>query len=302
MFRDDAAQGAERDQETAVDRGLCRPRRHGTRRRLLHRPRPPRRRGVRTPCQARHHRHRLVAVRHGGGHGRRRLPPSASTRSRPTCTGRCMLRTLFKGATTALVLSAITVYFVKSPYVNQSRFLLLGTFGLFFVFSAFLRLTIQAPRLPAQGRRAEAGRAGRRPVGALRAAHPAAQRPARLLARGGASTTRPACDGYVEALEHSMDELAEQGRALSGVFVDADGVPLQAVLPLVDLVRSRRVCSAYVMSDLLRPLHSQSAALHALRGAGHARARQGAQRRRAPRQARVRRRPGLGRPRRDWRR
>ncbi len=55
-----------------------------------------------------------------------------------------LLRTLFKGATTALVLSAVTVYFVKSPYVNQSRFLLLGTFGLFVLFSAFLRLTIQA--------------------------------------------------------------------------------------------------------------------------------------------------------------
>ncbi len=62
--------------------------------------------------------------------------------------------------------------------------------------------------------------------------------------------------GHVEALERGMDEVAAQGRALTGVFIDADGVPLQAVLPLVAVVRSRRLCSAYVMSDLLRPLHS----------------------------------------------
>ena len=62
--------------------------------------------------------------------------------------------------------------------------------------------------------------------------------------------------GHVEALERGMDEVAAQGRALTGVFIDADGVPLQAVLPLVAAVRSRRLCSAYVMSDLLRPLHS----------------------------------------------
>ncbi len=45
---------------------------------------------------------------------------------------------------TALIVSAVTVYFVKSPYVNQSRFLLLGTFALFVALCSLLRLSLPA--------------------------------------------------------------------------------------------------------------------------------------------------------------
>lgn len=169
--------------------------------------------------------------------------------------GPLLLRTLFKGAATALVLSAVTVYFVKSPYVNQSRFLLLGTFGLFVLFSGFLRLTMQARAY--QRRIAE-----QKPIVLVIGQSARSELLTRRLSDlRGFSRWRRIDDatgvrGYVEALERSLGELAEQGRALNGVFIDADGVPLQAVLPLVDVVRSSRACSAYVMSDLLRPLHS----------------------------------------------
>ena len=166
-----------------------------------------------------------------------------------------LLRTLVKASMTSLVVSAVTAYFAKSPYINQSRFLLLGTFALFVAFSAAARLS-----LPARAYRRKV--AEQRPVVLVVGQSPRAELLTRRLSDlCGFSRWRCVGDatgvrGHVEALERSLDEVATQGRALTGVFIDADGVPLQAVLPLVDVVRSRRACSAYVMSDLLRPLHS----------------------------------------------
>ena len=166
-----------------------------------------------------------------------------------------LLRTLGRASMASLVVSAVVAFFFRSPYINQSRFLLLGTFALFVVFSAVLRLSLLA-------------KAYRRDVAGERPLVLVIGRSARaeLLTRRlsdlcGFSRWRRIDEahgvrGHVEALERSLDEVADQGRSLTGVFIVADGVPLQAVLPLIEAVRSRRVCPAYVMSDLLRPLHS----------------------------------------------
>ena len=209
-----------------------------------------------------------------------------------------LLRTLVKGATTALVLSAITVYFVKSPYVNQSRFLLLGTFGLFFVFSAFLRLTIQARAY--QRRVAE-----QKPVVLVVGQSARSELLTRRLSDlRGFSRWRRIDDaagvrGYVEALDAQPGRAGRAGpgaqrrvrrrrrRAAPG---RAAARRPGALAPRLFGLRHVRPAAAAAL---------EPPALHALRGAGHARARQGAQRRRAPRQARARRRAGLGRPRRD---
>jgi len=166
-----------------------------------------------------------------------------------------LLRTLVRASTAALVVSAVTGYFAHSPHIDESRFLLLGTFALFVVFCAALRLS-----LPAAAHRRWVTE--QRPLALVIGQSPRAELLTRRLSDlPGFSRWRRIDEavgvrGHVEALEHSLDEVAAQGRALTAVFIDADGVPLQAVLPLIDVVRSRRACAVYVMSDLLRPLHS----------------------------------------------
>ena len=164
-----------------------------------------------------------------------------------------LLRTLIKGTATALIVSAVTVYFVKSPYVNQSRFMLLSSFGLFGLFSACLRLSMRA-------------RLYRRRV--------VAQKPIVLVvgqsARSEVLTSRLSdlcgfsrwqavvCAGgareYSAAVNAALDRAAANGRIVQAVIVDAGGMPLPGVLPVVQQVRARRCCELYVLSALAWPL------------------------------------------------
>jgi exopolysaccharide biosynthesis polyprenyl glycosylphosphotransferase len=166
-----------------------------------------------------------------------------------------LLRTLAKGAAAAFIVSAVTVYFVKSPYINQSRSLLLGTFGLFVLFSAFLRLSIQV-------------RVYRRKV--------AAQKPIVLVVgqsarsevlksrlsylRGFSRWTAIVCAGgvreYSLAVTAALDGAAANGRLVQAVIIDAGGMALSGVLPVVQHVRARRCCEVYVLSELAWPLRS----------------------------------------------
>ena len=118
---------------------------------------------------------------------------------------------------TSLVVSAVTAYFVKSPYINQSRFLLLGTFALFVAFSAALRLS-----LPARAYRRRV--AEQRPVVLVVGQSPRAELLTRRLSDlCGFSRWRRVGDaagvrGHVEALERSLDEAGRAGpRALRRV-------------------------------------------------------------------------------------
>jgi len=163
-----------------------------------------------------------------------------------------LLRTLVKGVATALIVSAVTVYFVKLPYVNQSRSLLLSTFGLFAAFSAILRLTIVS-RLY-QRRVAElrpivlvVGRSARSEVLESRLSDLRGfSRWKEVVREGGARE-------YSLAVTAALDDAAAGGRVVQAVIVDAGGMPLQSVLPVVQQVRARRCCEVYVLSELAWP-------------------------------------------------
>ena len=166
-----------------------------------------------------------------------------------------LLRAIVKGAATALIVSAVTVYFVKSPYLSQSRFLLLATFGLFCVMSAVLRLAVWA-----RGYRGWV--AGRRPVTLVvgRSARSEVLE-SRLTDLCGFSRWKEiVCAGGVRdhcaAVEAALDSAAANGRPVQAVVVDAGGMPLQGVLPVVALLRARRCCDVYVLSELAWPLRS----------------------------------------------
>lgn len=166
-----------------------------------------------------------------------------------------LLRTLVKGAATALIVSAVTVYFVKSPYVNQSRFLLLSTFSLFVLFSAFLRLSIRA-----RGYRRSVdeqkpivlvvGQSARSEVLECRLSDLCGfSRWKAVVCSGGARD-------YSLAVTAALDGAAANDRVVQAVIVDAGGMPLQGVLPVVEQVRARRCCEVYVLSELASPLRS----------------------------------------------
>jgi len=164
-----------------------------------------------------------------------------------------LLRTLVKGVGGAFVLSAVTVYFVKSPYINQSRFLLLATFGLFLLFSAFLRLSIQA-----RGYHRKV--AEEKPI-VLVVGQSARSEVLESHLTDLCSFNRwkvIVCPGglreYSLAVGTALDDAAANGRVVQAVIVDAGGLPLQAVLPLVQQVRARRCCEVYVLSELARRL------------------------------------------------
>jgi exopolysaccharide biosynthesis polyprenyl glycosylphosphotransferase len=168
-----------------------------------------------------------------------------------------LLRTLVKGAATALIVSAVTVYFVKSPFVNQSRFLLLSTFALFVPLCALLRLSVPA-RLYRRRVAEEkplafvVGRSARSDV--LKS---------RLSDLSGFSRWKAiTCDGDVRdyrlLVAAALDQAAAAGRAVQAVIIDAGGLPLQGVLPLVQQVRARGGCDVYVLSDLAWPLRPTS--------------------------------------------
>jgi|GEM_PF-719362 len=229
-----------------------------------------------------------------------------------------LLRTLFKATLVATVISAAAVYLVKSPYVSQSRFVVLGTFFLFLALDAFVRIggfarlygrwvnrerpvvllvghsarsEVLARRLadlkgftrwrrsecPATWPDGEAGvgfpAAGSADAGAAfpggaesgvalpaaRAADAGVAFPA-ASGKGASSSDMPdclrcPCDCPAE-LTATLDRLREEGRPVTGIFIDADGLPLHDVLPAVDAARDRRYGTVYVMSDLLRPVHS----------------------------------------------
>ena len=164
-----------------------------------------------------------------------------------------LVRTLIKGTATALIVSAVTVYFVKSPYINQSRFLLLSTFGLFVLFSAILRLWIRArlyrrrivERKPIV---LVVGQSARSDVLKTRLSDLCGfSRWQAVVCVGGARE-------YSAAVNAALDGAAANGRVVQAVIVDAGGMPLPGVLPVVQQVRARRCCELYVLSELAWPL------------------------------------------------
>lgn len=171
-----------------------------------------------------------------------------------------LLRTLVKGVLVATVVSAAAVYLVKSSAVSQSRFMLLATFGLFAVFAAALRVGIYA--------RAYAHRTAReRPVTLIVGCSARGEVLSHRLSdlKGFTRWRHIPCETGVDDcagdLRAALDELRGQGRTVTAVFVDAEGLALPAVLPAVRAARDRHV-TVYVLSDLVRPLQGNGLLLH----------------------------------------
>jgi exopolysaccharide biosynthesis polyprenyl glycosylphosphotransferase len=181
-----------------------------------------------------------------------------------------LLRTLVKGVLVATVLSAAAVYLVKSSEVNQSRFMLLATFAFFGIYTAALRLGVHARlygRWTARERPVTliVGRSARGEVlsrrlshlkGFTRWRHTACDSP---HPDDGSASGPPECTSCTRDcarnLGAALDDLRDQGRPVTAVFIDADGLALPAVLPAVQAARDRHV-TVYVVSDLVRPMHS----------------------------------------------
>jgi len=181
-----------------------------------------------------------------------------------------LLRTLVKGVLVATVLSAAAVYLVKSSAVSQSRFMLLATFAVFFVVAAALRLGVHARAYGRWALRERpvtliVGRSARGEVLSQRLSHlkgftrwrhttceAADAAPVSVADPYGCASCVRDCAGNLGA---ALDDLREQGRPVTAVFIDADGLALPGVLPAVEAARDRHV-TVYVVSDLVRPMHS----------------------------------------------
>jgi hypothetical protein len=152
-----------------------------------------------------------------------------------------LLRTLIKGVSAAFIISSVTVFFIKSTEVTQSRFLLIGTFGLFALLVTLLRLSINVRAYRRQVAEQKPivlviGQSPRSHVLECRLSHLwGFSRWKSVVASGGVRE-------YSLATAAELDAAAASGRAVQAVFIDQGGMPLQGVLPLVEQVRARRCC------------------------------------------------------------
>ncbi len=166
--------------------------------------------------------------------------------------GPLLLRTLIKAAATALIISVVAVFFIDSPYLRESRLLLLVTFGLFTLFAAVLRVSIVRMHrrriIELKPTTLVVGQSARSEVLRSRLSDLCGfNRWKSVVCAGGASE-------YVAAAAHALDEAAADGCPVQTLVIDAGGMPLPAVLPLTEMVRERRCCEVYVLSELTWPL------------------------------------------------
>lgn len=163
-----------------------------------------------------------------------------------------LLRSLGKAVATALIASSVTVYFVEATEVNQSRFMLLGSFGLFLLFVSFVRLSFN---VRAYRRRM----AGQKPITLVVGDSARSEVLKRRLSdlcgftrwRSVVRSDDP--DEYLQATNAELDAAAAAGRQVKAVFIDQGGMHVQAVLPLVEQVRARHCCEVYLLSELAWP-------------------------------------------------
>jgi exopolysaccharide biosynthesis polyprenyl glycosylphosphotransferase len=160
---------------------------------------------------------------------------------------------LAKACVIAFGFSAVIVYLVKSPDVTQSRFIVVGTFLLAFVFTLVLRLAVLTPILH---REAARRRARSLVIGGSPECERLTQRLSEL--RGFASWRvvdpgRPE-DGYERAFEAVTETAAVETDGWN-VFIDAGSILPESVLALVADAKERNA-EVFVVSRLLTPLDS----------------------------------------------
>ena len=137
------------------------------------------------------------------------------------CGDRCYSARSLRGPATAFIVSAVTVYFIKAPHINQSRSLLIGTFGLFVLFSAVLAAVHASPRVSAARSPAErpivlvVGQSARSDVLKSHLSNLCGfSRWHALVCPGGFAE-------YSLAVTAALDDAAANGRVVQAVIIDA---------------------------------------------------------------------------------
>jgi len=162
------------------------------------------------------------------------------------------LLTLAKAMLWSAAISALVVYLLHLPVGFQSRFTVVGTFTLFFLFAALVR-TFVLPRV--LGRRFKEDMGGTLVVGWPYRTEPLRERLTML--RGFNRVTL--VDGgreqrVVARVTERLQERRANGRPTFGtLFVDAGSLTLTQTLELI-VVGQRHRATVYVVSNRLRPL------------------------------------------------
>ncbi len=162
------------------------------------------------------------------------------------------LLTLAKAGLWSAAVSALAVYLLHLPIAFQSRIVVVGTFGLFFLFAAIVR-TVVLPRVLGARFRADMGRT-------LVVGWPYRTEPLRerlMMLRGFNRVTL--VDGgreqrVVARVTEYLREHTDSGRPVYGtLFVDAGSLTLTQTLDLI-AVGQQQGTTVYVVSNRLRPL------------------------------------------------
>ncbi len=160
------------------------------------------------------------------------------------------LTTLFKGGVVALVIAASLTFFLREPFVTESRFVVFTMFALVFVLGAVVRIGV----LDRVYRRAAAGRRATVVVGRSLESGVLVSRLKELRGYNRVKLLEPRRverNGY-DAEPALLAFVAQLEPAPRQVFIDAGSVGHKATLDLVGAARERGA-QVYVVGRLLGP-------------------------------------------------
>jgi exopolysaccharide biosynthesis polyprenyl glycosylphosphotransferase len=162
--------------------------------------------------------------------------------------------TIAKACGLAFVLAALCVYLIKSPIVEQSRFVIVATFVLVFVVAVSLRVGVLSPLLH---RHLVSRRPGTLVIGRSAEAEQLTGRLSELRGFNRWRLVAPGtpADGFAAAFAALALGVGREPGDIHNVFIDAASLPPQIVLCLVSEAR-KRGAAVYVVSRLLSPLDS----------------------------------------------
>jgi len=169
------------------------------------------------------------------------------------------LTTLFKGAVVALIIAASVTFFLREPFVTESRFVVSTVFALVFVFAAVVRIGV----LDRGYRRAAAGGRATVVVGRSLESGVLVSRLKELRGYSRVKLLEPQRlerNGY-DAEPGLLAFVGQLEPAPRQVFIDAGSVGHKAALDLVGAARERGA-QAYVVGRLLGPLDSTRLLIH----------------------------------------
>ena len=163
------------------------------------------------------------------------------------------LWTFLKAVAYAFFISAGIIYILRLPIVFQSRVIVFGTFFIFFVFAAVVRIAVVSYLLR---HRAVANGRYTLVVGKPLRTEPLRERLRDLRGFNKVSvldSTKPGTD-FVDRFATAIDETSTDGRPLfARVFIDAGSVCQEDVIGMIARARAAGL-DVYIVSRLLRSL------------------------------------------------